>query len=371
METTMVPTDEHETVEAELSLETQADTLEVAPALAMPAEPDELSEGVVAGAPRLSRRSLLVSGATAALTFGWGLGIGYWVWGRTPTPSVSASAAPASPPVAAVLTTAVPTAEPTAQPLELGLPHSYMLPVAYGTLGPQLIKAGAFTYDSFAQLYAQAGQPLTSEQEATLRTGSDRPVVIDHANAYFLLNFFWATGLANYNPVLESDGALMKNSNWQIDKFASTGGWSLAAKQIYDLYSSAEIVKLSPEQQIALEDAAGAVYRPCCNNSTAFPDCNHGMAMLGLLELMAAKDLDVNTMLDAAKMVNSFWFPGQSRELALYHQAQTGEDFPAIAAKEAVGAERFSSRGFAEVHNWLAANGKLEAPNQDGSSCGV
>ena len=28
---------------------------------------------------------------------------------------------------------------------------------------------------------------------------------------------------------------------------------------------------------------AKGIYRPCCNNSTYFPDCNHGMAMLGLL----------------------------------------------------------------------------------------
>jgi hypothetical protein len=95
------------------------------------------------------------------------------------------------------------------------------------------------------------------------------------------------------------------------------------------------------------------------------------MAMLGLLELMAAQDVDVDTMLETAKMVNSFWFPAQSRELAIYHQTQTGEGFSGMKAQEAVGAERFSSRGFAEVRNWLAANGKLEAPDQNGSNCGV
>lgn len=36
-----------------------------------------------------------------------------------------------------------------------------------------------------------------------------------------------------------------------------------------------------------VEEVAAAVYRPCCNNHTPFPGCNHGMAMLGLLELMA------------------------------------------------------------------------------------
>lgn len=36
-----------------------------------------------------------------------------------------------------------------------------------------------------------------------------------------------------------------------------------------------------------VEEVAAAVYRPCCNSHTPFPGCNHGMAMLGLLELMA------------------------------------------------------------------------------------
>ena len=31
------------------------------------------------------------------------------------------------------------------------------------------------------------------------------------------------------------------------------------------------------------------IFRPCCGNHTAFPDCNHGMAVLGLLELLASQ----------------------------------------------------------------------------------
>ena len=38
-----------------------------------------------------------------------------------------------------------------------------------------------------------------------------------------------------------------------------------------------------------VEEIAGNIYRPCCGNSTAFPDCNHGMAMLGLIELMVSQ----------------------------------------------------------------------------------
>ena len=40
------------------------------------------------------------------------------------------------------------------------------------------------------------------EQQAILTQGSDKAVVIDHSSAHFLLNFFWAVGLANRNAIL-------------------------------------------------------------------------------------------------------------------------------------------------------------------------
>jgi hypothetical protein len=145
----------------------------------------------------------------------------------------------------------------------------------------------------------------------------------------------------------------------------------LAARPIHQLFASASFITLEPTQQARLEEAVGGIYRPCCNNPTSFPDCNHGMAMLGLLELMAAQDATVDKMLEAAKVVNSYWFPTQSQELALYYKARYNMDFDAIPAREAVGSERFSSNGFNQVHEWLASNGKLETPTQNGSSCGV
>lgn len=302
-----------------------------------------------------SRRRFLFNAATAAIAFGWGVGAGYWTWGRSPD-------TPATP--------AIMDAEPTPQPPPLGLPHSYTLPIAYGQIGPQLIQAGAFAYDAFVQVYAEAGQPLSEAQQTILRAGSDEPMVIDQANSYFLLNLLWAFGLTNNNRLLR-EGALVRYSDGQVERFASTGGWSLALKPISQLYSAAALVTLTEAQQVQVEEAAAAIYRPCCNNPTSFPDCNHGMAMLGLLQLLAAQGVDTAGMLEAAKLVNRFWYPAQSYELALYYQAQTGQDFAAIPPAEAVGAERFSSDGFSAVHDWLVANGKLEAPSQNGSSCAV
>ena len=56
-------------------------------------------------------------------------------------------------------------------------------------------------------------------------------------------------------------------------------------------YSKHALIALTAEEQDLVNRVSLNIYRPCCNNPTYFPDCNHGMAMLGLLELMAAQGL--------------------------------------------------------------------------------
>jgi len=74
-------------------------------------------------------------------------------------------------------------------------------------------------------------------------------------------------------------------------------------------YSHHEIVMLNPEQQERVNNVSKTVFRPCCRNSTYFPDCNHGMAMLGLLELMAVNNMSEQKMKEYADQVNAKWFP--------------------------------------------------------------
>lgn len=249
-------------------------------------------------------------------------------------------------------------------------PGGYPLPASYGDLGPKLVAAGVIDYDRLAQLYLQRGQPLTSLQVAILKEGSDSQVVIDADNSYFLLNFFWAVGLANQNPLLE-EGPMMDNGREGVGGFASTGGWTLGTKPATELYSSLPLIPLTAEQQARVEEVAGAIYRPCCGNPTSFPDCNHGMAMLGLLQLMAADGASVDEMFEAAKYVNGFWFPQQTLELALYYQMTEGTRFAALDARRAFGAESFSAEGFQSRHRWLVQNDLLEQAPAQGASCGV
>ena len=299
-----------------------------------------------------SRRPVLQA-LCLLVPFSLGLGAGFAAWGR---PRLFGIGRPAS--------------DASAIAKEVNPAAGYKLPVSFGDVGPKLLAAGAIDETKFLQLYESAGQPLTDEQLEVLRRGGDRPIVVDSRNAYFLLNLLWALGLANDNPLLKQ-GPMVEQSGGQIARYASTGGWTLATKPIADLYASASIIKLTAEQQVRLEEVASAAYRPCCNNPTSFPDCNHGMALLGLLELMAAQGASTQEMFTAAKEVDAFWFPQQAFELATYIRDTTGKSFAQMDGRQAVDRQHFSAAGYQTIAQYLATKGLLQDSPNSGSGCGV
>jgi hypothetical protein len=246
-------------------------------------------------------------------------------------------------------------------------PDGFALPISYGDLGPRLVEGGVIDYDAFAAIYEKSGNPLTAEQVEILNNGSEEEIVITAQNAHFLLNFFWAVGLANENSIL-TEGPMVQNSQGQVERFASTGGWTLASKPITELYASLDLIPLTAEQQKLVEEVASHVYRPCCGNHTLFPDCNHGMALLGILELMASQGASANEMFEAAKYVNAFWFPQQTLETAIYLQLNEDVDFSDTDAKLVVSEKFSSAAGASMVHQELQRKGVLQqAPGQGGS----
>ncbi|MBI2406221.1 MAG: hypothetical protein HYV25_01400, partial [Candidatus Harrisonbacteria bacterium] len=102
-----------------------------------------------------------------------------------------------------------------------------------------------------------------------------------------------------------------------------------------------------------VERVAKGIYRPCCGNSTYFPDCNHGMAMLGLLELMAAQGVSESDMYRAALAVNSFWFPDTYLTIATYMQHR-GTAWKNVDPKDALGADFSSATGYRRVMQEVA-----------------
>ncbi len=93
--------------------------------------------------------------------------------------------------------------------------------------------------------------------------------------------------------------------------------------------------------------------------------------MLGLLELMAGQGASEDEMFEAAKYVNSFWFPQQALETAVFFQKTMRLDYDELDGRMAVGPEVFSGSGFQSVHEWLVGNGYLERAPNSGGGCGV
>lgn len=333
----------------------------------LPAEtpvPDDLPE-----TPRPSVR-LRLGWLWVCLAFSAGLGSAYLLLRgpfRTTPVAASAELASTAPGSAPASTGGVDAQAIYAQ---VNPPQGYTLPARYGDIGPAILEAGAIDLPAFIQLYENAGRPLTEEQLLILTRGSDQPIVISSENAYFLLNFFWAFGLTNANPIL-TEGPITQYGEGEIGRFASTGGWTLGTKSPVELFASAPLVTLTAEQQARLEEVAAGAYRPCCNNPTIFPDCNHGMALLGMLELMAAQDASVDEMFAAAKYINAFWFPQQAFETALYLKAAQNVDFPDADPRLVVGRGMFSASGFQTVHQSLQASGLLQQSPGQGSGCGT
>jgi hypothetical protein len=162
----------------------------------------------------------------------------------------------------------------------------------------------------------------------------------------------------------------MTQNGGQVENYASTGGWTLAKKPVTQLYASMDLIPLTPDQQARVEEVAAAVYRPCCGNPTLFPDCNHGMAMLGLLELMASRNASVDEMFRAAKYVNAYWFPQQALEVAILLKAQSNTDFAQADARMVTGERFFSGSGFAQLHAMLQSEGLLPTAPDKSGSCG-
>jgi len=286
----------------------------------------------------------------AVVTFLLGFGGGYLKWGQDETAELKQQK------------------ELTKLYEQVNPKDGYTLPVSYGDLGPRLLESGVISYDAFAAIYENSGNPLSAEQIEILKKGGGEQVVITAENAHFLLNFFWAVGLANENSIL-TEGPMVQYSDGQIERFASTGGWTLATKPVTELYASLDLIPLTAEQQALVEKVASAVYRPCCNNHTLFPDCNHGMAMLGLLELMASQGASADEMFQAAKYVNAFWFPQQTLEIALDLKANRDMGFAEADARLVTGQEFSSGSGFGAVHQRLQTLGIVPQTQGGGGSC--
>ncbi|MBI5005439.1 MAG: hypothetical protein HZC03_02460 [Candidatus Lloydbacteria bacterium] len=238
-----------------------------------------------------------------------------------------------------------------------------VIPLALGNLGLRMIEAGVIDRQAFEAVYRERGGLTAEEKELLIGETNDR-IIIHQNNAGFLLNFLWVFGVSNKNPILEQ-GPMADPRYGGPDRFASTGGWTLAEGNIMNHYSAHAFVPLTKEQQALVERVSKNIYRPCCDNAAYFPDCNHGMAMLGLLELLAAGNASEQTMYKVALRLNAFWFPEQYRTIAEYLKG-SGQDIETADPKAVLGRDYSSASGYRAVLQAVSTR----APNT-GVNCDV
>jgi hypothetical protein len=244
----------------------------------------------------------------------------------------------------------------------LVLPPQVVIPVQWGDRGYQLVEAGVINREQFLALYRERGGADAAGQ--LLERGDEDALVITPHNAPVFLNLLWAFGLANQNEILEQ-GPMQDERYGGAGGFASTGGWTLATGDAMDHYSRHPFVMLTSEQQARVARVAMGIYRPCCDNPTHFPDCNHGMAMLGLLELMAAQNLSEQDMYRYALQVNAYWFPETYLTIAAYF-AKEGVAWEDVDPQEVLGYDFSSATGYRNVLAQVEP-----ATGRSGGSCGV
>lgn len=254
---------------------------------------------------------------------------------------------------------------------EINPESGFEINAKFGNLGPKMTSMGVIDPEKFKSTYERSNQPLTTEQEEILFKGSGENVKITRDNSYFLLNFFWAVGLANKSKILDSGEIMNYGGKQGVGNFASTGGWTLSKGDAMNYYSKSPLITLTKEQEERVDLVASNIFRPCCNNSTAFPDCNHGMALLGVLQLMAANGATETQMYEAGKYFNAFWFPGNYYDLALYFYNKDGKSFKDVDAKTMLGKEFSSASGWQSAKQWLSEKGLIQQPPKQGGGCGV
>ena len=237
------------------------------------------------------------------------------------------------------------------------------LPATWGDLGRQLTESGVIDKEKFEAVYAERGG-LGEYEQKLLSSLDNGKIVMTYENSGFILNLLWALGLGNKNDILEN-GPMTDSRYGGAGNFASTGGWSIAKGDAMDHYSAHKFLKLTVQQQQMVERVSKGIYRPCCGNSTYFPDCNHGMAMLGFLELMASQGISEDETYKSALQVNSYWFPDTYLTIAKYLK-QKGVAWKDVDPKEVLGVNFSSASGYRQILSQVqpAQGGK-------GGGCGI
>lgn len=239
----------------------------------------------------------------------------------------------------------------------------YVTSLKWKDLGKKLVESGAIDKQKYEQIFTS--QSDGADHMKYMDGNWDESITINEQNARFMVNTLWALGLVNKSKVL--DEGPMRGEGIETDNMASTGGWTLGTKPAMELYSSTPIIPLNSQQQELVKKIAEGVFRPCCGNSTYFPDCNHGMAALGYIEWAVFNGLSEQQIYKDLLAFNSFWFPQNYVDLAVYFEKQ-GTAWKNIDPKLALSASYSSAQGAQRIKQSIQS---VPGVGGGGGGCGV
>jgi hypothetical protein len=232
----------------------------------------------------------------------------------------------------------------------------------------KLVEYGVIDRGKFFALYGRRG-PHPAEFAHVLTDPSDRAILLTAANAVHYVDLLWPVGLATHMA------ANAKSPLYGSPvKYASTAGWTLGREKSGVVYfDKFPIVRLTPEQERRVVRIAKVAYRPCCDNSTFFQDCNHGSALLGLLQLGASQGLSEHELYREALAFNGFWFPDNYVQTALFFEVVRKTRWADVDPKLVLGYD-YSALGPWQQNvaaRVKAIRGLIPSAPSGGAGCGV
>ena len=247
-------------------------------------------------------------------------------------------------------------------------PAGHQSRVALGDCIIRVVRNGVISRDKFRELEKFNGK-MPGELATVLKTPSGDPIHLTQDNAVQYVNLLWPVGLSNHLDANKKSPIAVPD----LPNFASTGGWTLGVAPEGSVYfNKFPIVELKPEAEALTVRVAKSTYRPCCNNSTFFQDCNHGSALFAVLQLGASQGLTEDQLYREALAFNSFWFPDYYIRTALYFKVVRKTDWRDIDARTIMAAD-FSAGGPWQQNVMTALNAIPDLIPQPpgGANCGT
>jgi hypothetical protein len=231
----------------------------------------------------------------------------------------------------------------------------------------KLAENGVIDRDKFFALYESRGG-LPAEIKNLFDNPSKDPALLTQENAGYYVNLLWPLGLAN-NLAENKESPIVGK---QLFNFASTGGWNLGKEENGGAYfNKFKIVELTPEQEAMVVKIAKNSYRPCCDNSAFFQDCNHGSALMGLLALGVSQGLSEDDLYKEVLAFNSFWFPSSYVQTAVYFKTFKNIDWKDIDPKLVMSKDYSSSSGWYQNVQKPLEEMDLIPSTSGGGGCGA